>query len=294
MVSSNYLIKASRKASKLLNRDFCELETMQQSSSSLISGFVNKSLERTHDILIDEISRIRNVYFSEDEFYQDGGFQKKEGFLMVEMIDSLYNFSRSIPAFGMVITYVDYSEELQKHYAYSSIIDLPLMNQIFIFQKDGGAYIEDSLGSKKRVYPKRFGSVELALAMKDLSGERGLNFDLEILTKDTRLKIKKNQDKIQGADIVDSFENDTENCSIDKGKNPNNNQEKTNQDKIKKSLEFRNFGSDVYHIFLMLSNKADAVLVKKPNITLDYTLRLIGKEVGLKLSKAGDLTILKS
>jgi fructose-1,6-bisphosphatase/inositol monophosphatase family enzyme len=98
MVSSNYLIKTSRKASKLLNRDFCELEKMQQSSGALISSFVEKSLERTHDILIDEISKIRNVYFSDEEFYNDGAFEKKESFLMIDMIDSIYNFSRSIPA----------------------------------------------------------------------------------------------------------------------------------------------------------------------------------------------------
>ena len=264
MISSNYLIKASRKASKLLNRDFCELEKMQQSSSALISSFVEKSLERTRDILIDEISKIRNVYFSDAELYKDCAFEKKESFLMIEMIDSIYNFSRSIPAFGMILTYVDYSEEEQKHYPYSSIIDLPLMNQIFIFQDSFGGYIEDSEGSKKRVYAKRFGSLDLVLSTEGLN-RGGLNFDLEILTKSTQLKIKKSPEE-----------------------------EVKNQNKVKKSLEFRNFGSDLYHIFLMLSIKADAVLFKKPNLAFDYTLKLIAKEVGLKLSNVNDFTVLKN
>jgi len=236
MISPNFLIKASRKASK-----------------------IDKSLERTHDLLLDEMSRIRNVYFSESECYEDDAFNKKEGFLLVEMIDSLYNFSRSIPAFGMILTYIDYSEENNKHYAYSSIIDILPINQIFIFQDSHGGYIEDESGSKKRVYAKRSTSVELILSKEEI------NFDLDILTKSTQLKINRN------------FE--------DGEKDQNNN---------KNDLEFRNFGSDVYHIFLMLSNKADAVLLKKPNLTIKNTSTLIAKEIGLKFNSVGDFRILKN
>ena len=99
--TTNSLLIASRKASKLVLRDFFELEMLQNSSKGTVE-FCNKSFQRTKTLLKDELSRNwKNIIFSDEKFTIQADH---DPLVLVHPLEGIGNLSKSLPYFSIVIT----------------------------------------------------------------------------------------------------------------------------------------------------------------------------------------------
>ena len=137
--TTNSLIIASRKASKLLLRDFYELEMLQNSSKGTVD-FCNKSLQRTKTLLNDELQKNwRNIVFADEKFDK---LSEQDMVLYVHPLEAISNLSKSLPFFSIVIT-------AQKKINDSltpicSIMIFPGLHDLYYAEKGGGAWCEKS------------------------------------------------------------------------------------------------------------------------------------------------------
>lgn len=134
------LVNSIRKASKLLQRDFCELEMLQTSNRSTLE-FCNKSYQRTKAVLVDELKKISEVVLFSDE--QVAIPNKANTVLLINPIDSLINLSKSIPFFGTTITYLKKIDQKLMHLC--SVIYFPITGDVYYTNKGGGAWLDKSL-----------------------------------------------------------------------------------------------------------------------------------------------------
>ena len=98
----NIMIKASEKASKVIIRDFGEIENLQVSKKGP-RDFVTKTDKRVEEILIDELSKAKkNFSFLTEE---SGKIEKndKDKVWIIDPIDGTTNFLHGIPHFAISI-----------------------------------------------------------------------------------------------------------------------------------------------------------------------------------------------
>ena len=97
----NVMVKACRKAAKILIRDFGEVEKLQVSLKGP-GDFVTVSDKKVEKILIDELQRARPNYSILSE--EIGLIKKDEEFKwIIDPIDGTANFLHGIPHFGISI-----------------------------------------------------------------------------------------------------------------------------------------------------------------------------------------------
>ena len=98
----NVMIKASEKASKILIRDFGEIENLQVSKKGP-TDFVTNSDLKTEKIIIEELQKARPKYsiISEENGVQNN--EDKENNLDNWSIDGTVNFLHGIPHFAISI-----------------------------------------------------------------------------------------------------------------------------------------------------------------------------------------------
>lgn len=137
--TTNSLVIASRRASKLVLRDFFELEMLQNSSKGTYE-FCNKSFQRTKTLLKDELERNwRNVIFSDEKFNIEAG---QDPVVLVHPLEGIGNLSKSLPYFSIVITLLKkYNDVLTPT---NSLIIFPALHELYYAEKGGGAWHEKS------------------------------------------------------------------------------------------------------------------------------------------------------
>ncbi len=98
----NMMIKASEKASKVIIRDFGELENLQVSKKGP-KDFVTKTDKRVEKILIEELEKTKkNFSFITEESGKILN-KNKEVFWIIDPIDGTTNFMHGIPHFAISI-----------------------------------------------------------------------------------------------------------------------------------------------------------------------------------------------
>lgn len=136
-LSPEILIRSIRKASKLLQRDFCELEMLQTSNRSTVE-FCNKSYQRTKVLLSEELKKVsETVLFSDEKVSVNKNVQQ---LILINHIDSLINLSKSIPFFGITVNYLQKLNDKLKPFI--SVIYFPILGDVYYANKGGGAWLE--------------------------------------------------------------------------------------------------------------------------------------------------------
>ena len=127
------MIKACEKASKVIIRDFGEVENLQVAKKGP-RDFVTKTDKRVEEILIEELSRAKKNYSFLTE--ESGIIEKndKDKIWIIDPIDGTTNFLHGIPHFAISIA-LKIDNELK-----SALIHDPIKNEIFFAELNNGAY----------------------------------------------------------------------------------------------------------------------------------------------------------
>ena len=132
----NIMIKASEKASKVLIRDFGEIEKLQVSKKSP-SDFVTNSDLKVEKILIEELEKARpNFSFISEE----KGIKKNKdsnNTWIIDPIDGTINFLHGIPHFAISIALKSNNEIV------SGLVFDPIKDEMFYAEKNNGAFLNN-------------------------------------------------------------------------------------------------------------------------------------------------------
>ena len=132
----NLMIKACEKASKVLIRDFGEIEKLQVSKKGP-SDFVTNSDLKAEKIIIEELSKGRPDYSIISE---ENGVKKNKdnkNTWIIDPIDGTVNFLHGIPHFATSIA-LKYKNEI-----ISGLIFDPIKDEMFYAEKNNGAYLNN-------------------------------------------------------------------------------------------------------------------------------------------------------
>ena len=132
----NIMIKASEKASKILIRDFGEVEKLQVSKKGP-ADFVSNADLKAEKTIIEELKKARPNYsiLSEEngaEFNND-----KKNTWIVDPIDGTLNFLHGVPHFAISIALKSDNEIV------SGVVFDPIKNEMFYAEKNNGAFFNN-------------------------------------------------------------------------------------------------------------------------------------------------------
>ena len=171
------MIKACEKASKVLIRDFGEIEKLQVSIKGP-SDFVTNSDYKVEKIIINELLKSKKKYYLISEESGKIENENKNGCWIIDPIDGTTNFLNGIPHFAISIALKIKNEIV------SGVIYDPIKDEMFYAEKNNGAYLNNkrirvskknnldnclfASGGKNEVKTKlnlrKFGSASLDLA----------------------------------------------------------------------------------------------------------------------------------
>ena len=141
----NIMIKASEKASKILIRDFGELENLQVSKKGP-KDFVTNADIKAEKIIIEELKKARPNYSIISE---ENGVEKNKdesNFWIIDPIDGTTNFLHGVPHFAISIALQSNNEMV------CGLIYDPIKDELFYAEKNHGAYFNNQ---RIRVSKKR-------------------------------------------------------------------------------------------------------------------------------------------
>ena len=131
----NVMVKACRKASKILIRDFGEVEKLQVSIKGP-GDFVTASDKKVEKILIEELQKARPNYSILSE--EIGKINNDESFKwIIDPIDGTANFLHGIPHFAISIG-LEHDGEI-----ICGIIYDPIKDEMFVAEKGNGSYLNN-------------------------------------------------------------------------------------------------------------------------------------------------------
>jgi myo-inositol-1(or 4)-monophosphatase len=132
----NIMIKASEKASKILIRDFGEIEKLQVSKKGPLDFVTNSDL-KAEKIIIEELKKARPYYsiISEENGIEIN--KDKNNTWIIDPIDGTINFLHGIPHFGISIALKSNDEIV------TGLIFDPIKNEIFFAEKNNGAFFNN-------------------------------------------------------------------------------------------------------------------------------------------------------
>ena len=165
----NVMVKACRKASKVLIRDFGEIENLQVSLKGP-GDYVSASDKKVEEILIEELRIARPNYSILSE--EIGAINNDEAFKwIIDPIDGTSNFLHGIPHFAISI-----GLEQDKEIICGIIYD-PIKNEMFTAEKGNGSYINNQrmrVSSRSKLKDcmiftggPKYGSPDRELSMKE-------------------------------------------------------------------------------------------------------------------------------
>ena len=131
------MIKACEKASKVIIRDFGELENLQVSKKGP-KDFVTKTDKRVEKILIEELTKSKKNYSFITEETGKILNENKDIFWIIDPIDGTTNFLHGIPHFAISLAL-----KKEDKIIIGLIFD-PIKNEIFYAEKDSGSYFNNN------------------------------------------------------------------------------------------------------------------------------------------------------
>jgi len=142
----NIMIKASEKASKVLIRDFGEVENLQVSTKGP-SDFVTNADKKAEKIIIEELSKSRKKFSILSE--ETGEIKNSDinNVWIIDPIDGTTNFLHGVPHFAISIALKSNNEII------SGLIFDPIKNEMFYAEKNNGTYFNNQRVrvSKKKI-----------------------------------------------------------------------------------------------------------------------------------------------
>ncbi len=132
----NIMIKASEKASKILIRDFGEIEKLQVSKKGP-TDFVTNSDLKSEKIILEELIKARPNYSVISEEHGIKINKESNYTWIVDPIDGTVNFLHGIPHFAISIALKSKNEII------SGLIFDPIKNEMFFAEKDNGAFFNN-------------------------------------------------------------------------------------------------------------------------------------------------------
>ncbi|MDC3100495.1 MAG: inositol monophosphatase family protein [Pseudomonadota bacterium] len=130
------MIKASEKASKILIRDFGEVEKLQVSLKGP-NNFVTNADRKVEKIIIEELEKSKKNF---SILTEESGFIKnkdKENFWIIDPIDGTTNFLNGVPHFCISIALLFEKEII------AGVIYDPIKDEIFYAEKNGGSFLNN-------------------------------------------------------------------------------------------------------------------------------------------------------
>ena len=133
----NIMIKACEKASKIIIRDFGEIENLQVAKKGP-RDFVTKTDKRVEEILVEEFTKAKKSYSFLTE--ESGKIENKDNdkIWIIDPIDGTTNFLHGIPHFAISVA-LKIENELK-----SALIFDPIKNEIFYAEKNNGSFINNN------------------------------------------------------------------------------------------------------------------------------------------------------
>ena len=132
----NIMIKACEKVSKVIIRDFGEIENLQVSKKGP-KDFVTKTDKRAEEILIEELTKSKKKF---SFITEETGIIKNtdtHNFWIIDPIDGTTNFLHGIPHFAISLA-LKINEEIV-----SGVVFDPIKNEIFYAEKNNGTYFNN-------------------------------------------------------------------------------------------------------------------------------------------------------
>ena len=132
----NIMIKACEKASKVIIRDFGEVENLQVKIKGP-KDFVTKTDKRVEKILIEELEKSKKNY---SFITEESGIIKKsdsDNFWIIDPIDGTTNFLHGIPHFAISLALKN------KDGISSGLIFDPIKSEMFYAEKNGGSFFNN-------------------------------------------------------------------------------------------------------------------------------------------------------
>ena len=132
----NIMIKACEKASKVIIRDFGEVENLQVAKKGP-RDFVTKTDKRVEEILINELNKAKKNYSFLTE--ESGKIENndKDKVWIIDPIDGTTNFLHGIPHFAISVA-LEIDNEIK-----SALIHDPIKNETFFAEKNNGAFFNN-------------------------------------------------------------------------------------------------------------------------------------------------------
>ena len=143
----NIMIKAAEKASKVLIRDFGEVEKLQVSLKGP-SDFVTNADKKVEKIIIEELSKSRKKYSIISEEAGEIVKSDTENVWIIDPIDGTTNFLHGFPHFAISIALKSNNEIV------SGLIYDPIKDEMFYGEKNNGAYFNNQrirVSKKKKI-----------------------------------------------------------------------------------------------------------------------------------------------
>ena len=130
------MIKAAEKASKILIRDFGEIENLQVSKKGP-TDFVTNSDLKAEKVIIEELKKAKPHYsiISEENGIENN--KDRNNTWIIDPIDGTINFLHGIPHFAISIALKSNEEII------SGIIFDPIKNEMFYAEKNNGSYFNN-------------------------------------------------------------------------------------------------------------------------------------------------------
>ncbi len=162
----NIMIKACEKASKVLIRDFGEVENLQVSKKGP-KDFVTNADKKVEKILINELSKKKFSIISEEagKIIQEN----KNSFWIIDPIDGTTNFLHGIPHFCISLALISSNEII------SGVIFDPIKNEIFYAEKNTGAFFNN-----QRIRVSKKNNLDECLFGSNLEGVKNIDLNLRI------------------------------------------------------------------------------------------------------------------
>ena len=132
----NIMIKASEKASKIIIRDFGEIEKLQVSKKSP-TDFVTNTDIKVEKIIIEELKKAKPNYSLLSEEAGEKNNKDSKNTWILDPIDGTVNFLHGIPHFAISIALKSDNEII------SGLIFDPIKNEMFFAEKNNGAFFNN-------------------------------------------------------------------------------------------------------------------------------------------------------
>ena len=165
----NIMIKASEKASKILIKDFGEIEKLQVSKKGP-NDFVTNSDIKTEQIIIDELKKAKPNYsiLSEEKGIENN--KDENNTWIIDPIDGTINYLHGIPHFAISIALKSYDQII------AGLIYDPIKDEMFYAEKNNGAYFNN-----QRIKVSKKNKIEDCLFV---AGSK-INYDNELLIRNS-------------------------------------------------------------------------------------------------------------